>query len=66
MIFLKTCSECKIKKPLKEYHKNKEGYLGRYSKCKKCKCNYLKDYYNYNKIKYKNKYEIYKIMRQNK
>jgi len=35
--FEKFCSKCKINKPLKEFHKRKEGIFNRRSSCKVCR-----------------------------
>lgn len=40
---MKTCSVCKIKKPLSDYHKDKSSKLGVVSKCKQCVAEHYKD-----------------------
>ncbi|MGP4073962.1 hypothetical protein ACTWQB_15650 [Piscibacillus sp. B03] len=47
----KECKECGEIKPLEEYHKDKRGLGGRYSKCKQCKKKYRKNYYSKNQEK---------------
>ena len=47
---MKTCSQCKIDKPLSEYHtKDKSGVKKAY--CKDCAKNYRKNYYQANRDK---------------
>lgn len=45
----KTCSDCKINKPLSEFSKNKNGLFGLRSNCKRCNKKYSENYYKINK-----------------
>jgi hypothetical protein len=40
----KTCSECKISKPVSDFAKNKLRSFGVYSLCKSCKCKKQSEY----------------------
>ena len=51
----KTCSTCKIDKPLTEYYRSKKEKDGRKYICKSCFADYQREYHkkNYNKLKQK-------------
>lgn len=40
----KICTKCKKEKPLTEFHKNKNAFLGVGSSCKVCRKQYTKEY----------------------
>lgn len=48
-MFVKTCTKCKIQKPLEEFSKKNKGFN---SWCKKCMHIYLKNHYKLNKDYY--------------
>ena len=45
----RTCSQCEQRLPISEFHKDKIATGGRRSKCKKCRINLVKDWYQDNK-----------------
>jgi 5-methylcytosine-specific restriction endonuclease McrA len=45
----RTCSDCEQRLPLSEFHKDKTATGGRRSKCKSCRINLVKDWYQDNK-----------------
>lgn len=46
---MKTCTRCNVTKTLDKFHKQKCGFHGRTSMCKKCKSKYRKEYRKNNK-----------------
>ena len=48
-IITKTCSKCKIIKPLTEFHKDIRGIYGCHSWCKQCKANHDRIYHQTDK-----------------
>ena len=49
----KTCSTCKIYKPLINYYKDKNKVMGVENQCKQCRKIVKQNYYQKNKEKYK-------------
>lgn len=45
----RTCSQCEQRLPISEFHKDKTATGGRRSKCKKCRIEHVKDWYQENK-----------------
>jgi 5-methylcytosine-specific restriction endonuclease McrA len=45
----RTCSQCELRLAITEFHKDKTATGGRRSKCKKCRINHVKDWYEENK-----------------
>jgi 5-methylcytosine-specific restriction endonuclease McrA len=45
----RTCSQCELRLPISEFHKDKTASGGRRAKCKKCRINLVKDWYQENK-----------------
>lgn len=40
----KICSICKVKKPIKDFYKDKKTTDGRTSRCSECACRYMKEW----------------------
>jgi hypothetical protein len=45
----RTCSECQVRQPLDNFHKDQRATLGRRSKCKTCRIKTTLDWYNDNR-----------------
>ena len=54
---MKTCTKCKITKPLDEFNNHPKGPMGKDTRCKLCKAEYAREYRRKNpeKIKQSNK-----------
>ena len=52
---MKTCSKCKLEKPLKDFAPNRSKTSGSQTFCKKCQKAYQKDWYAKNKERHKHK-----------
>lgn len=50
---MKTCSRCKLDRPLDAFHKNKSHQDGRQRYCKACRVDYSKEHYEKDKAPYK-------------
>lgn len=47
----RTCSQCEVRLPISEFHKDKMGTGGRRAKCKNCHTGNSKDWYEANKVR---------------
>jgi DNA mismatch repair ATPase MutL len=54
---MKTCTKCKIEKPLNEFHNKKSSKDGKNSRCKKCRNESNREYSKFNSNKIKKKRE---------
>lgn len=57
----KTCTKCGIEKELSEFHRSKNGRLGRASKCAKCSLINHAEYYAQNSSKIKERVNKYRL-----